>query len=278
MIRMKDCDVGEPSPVDDEWITREGVSRPPEGVECRLAAFVLLLRIMVVLESVLDVSPSRHSSQDNNSFLARVSSRHRGGAMNMMHEELALLDEIHGSVPKVWAHSQETLGCGDPIRVTQAERLHCAEMWVRMLVWRHRFAEVVASASPSAGADGGSNGVFGGGGGVFGEGDGGEGEREQGEGEIQAMGAAHHCALQIIHTHLAVATKGLMTYCTCSFSHFLCSSSLYCALPTPALPLRYPTLPSLSPSPSHPLPIPAIFPSPPLPALVFSTPISLTLN
>lgn len=158
MIRMKDCDVEEPNPVDDEWITREGVSRPPEGVECRLAAFVLLLRIMVVLESVLDVSPSRHSSQDNNSFLARVSSRHRGGAMNMMHEELALLDEIHGSVPKVWAHSQETLGCGDPIRVTQAERLHCAEMWVRMLVWRHRFAEVVASASPSAGADGGSNG------------------------------------------------------------------------------------------------------------------------
>ncbi|KAJ6453418.1 fungal-specific transcription factor domain-containing protein [Mycena vitilis] len=42
MLRLRDCDVGEPRAVDDEWITREGVGVPvlPAGTACRMAAFV----------------------------------------------------------------------------------------------------------------------------------------------------------------------------------------------------------------------------------------------
>ena len=57
MIRLRDCDVGEPAIVDDEFITRESdVSAQPSGTESPNERIcVCVLRIMVVMESVVDV-------------------------------------------------------------------------------------------------------------------------------------------------------------------------------------------------------------------------------
>jgi Fungal specific transcription factor domain len=189
LIRLRDCDVPEPAPVDDEFITREAVGVPPQGTECRMGAFVCVLRYMVVLESVLDVPPTL-STGDASPFMLRATSVLSGSRrFKDMHEEEALLDDIHRSIPSFWAHSTETLASGDTIRLTQAVRLHCAEQFVRLLIYRHRFSELMAERTS------------------------GNTEEEPCEQEREAFIAAQNSALQIISTHLQIAKKGLMTYC-----------------------------------------------------------------
>ncbi|KAF9481770.1 hypothetical protein BDN70DRAFT_875903 [Pholiota conissans] len=188
MLRLRDCDVSEPSPVDDEFITREAVGVPPPGTECRLSAFIVSLRIMVVLEAVLDVPPARQA-EDSSSFLLRATNVLSGvRRFKEMREEEALLDDIHRKIPPYWTHSPETLSSEDTIRLTQAERLHCAEQFVRLLIYRHRFSEMVAERTS------------------------GPVEEEQTEAEKEALLAAHNSALQIIGAHVHIAKKGLMTY------------------------------------------------------------------
>ncbi|KAG5636605.1 hypothetical protein H0H81_007430 [Sphagnurus paluster] len=189
MLRLRDCDVSEPAPVDDEFITHEAVGTPPAGTECRLSAFICSLRIMIVLESVLDVPPARCFGESG-SFLQRATHVLSGSRrFREMREEEALLDDIHRNIPPFWAHSTETLTSEDTIRVTQAERLYCAEHFVRLLIYRHRFSELMAERT-SGGAD----------------------DSLPGEQEKAALVAAQNSALQIITTHLHVAKKGLMTY------------------------------------------------------------------
>ncbi|KAJ3767159.1 hypothetical protein FB446DRAFT_822305 [Lentinula raphanica] len=72
IIRLRDCDVGEPAAVDDEFITKDGLGVPPLGTECRMTAFISAIRIMAVLESVTDVPPIHQSSSP---FLARATAR-----------------------------------------------------------------------------------------------------------------------------------------------------------------------------------------------------------
>jgi len=189
MIRLRDCDVGEPAPVDDEFITRDGLTVPSPGTESRMSAFICSLRILTVLESVLDFPPARQLG-DSSPFLLRSTAVLSGSRRSKeLREEEALLDEIHRSIPPYWAHSPETLASEDTIRLTQAERLHCVEQFVRLLIYRQRFSELVAERT--------SGGI----------------EEEQSEVEKEATIAAHNSALQIVAAHLHVATKGLMTYC-----------------------------------------------------------------
>lgn len=190
MIRLRDCDLGEPAIVDDEYITREGVGIQPPSVESRMSAFVNCVRIFVVLESVLDVPPPR-TFGDGSPFLTRATQTLIGFRRQKdLREEEALLDEICRSTPAHWAHSVETMASDDVLRVTQAERSHCAEQFVRMLIHRHRFSEMVAEKAFNQTA-----------------------AEEQSEAECEAMRVAHSCALQIVSSHLHIAAKGLMTYC-----------------------------------------------------------------
>ncbi|KAH6879591.1 fungal-specific transcription factor domain-containing protein [Coprinopsis sp. MPI-PUGE-AT-0042] len=188
LLRLRDCDIAEPAPVDDEYITREGVGSPPPGSSCRMGAFITTVQIMVVLEAVLDVPPARHSDSSNSFLLKATNLLHGVRKFKPMHEEEALLDEIHRSIPPYWAHSAETLASDDTIRLTQAVRLHCAEQYVRLFIYRHRFSEMVAERTS------------------------GPIEEEQTDQEKEALAAAHNAALQIIGSHLHVAKKGLMTY------------------------------------------------------------------
>jgi len=197
LLRLRDCDVAEPAPVDDEFITREGVGMPPLGTECRLSAFIVSLRIMVVLEAVLDVPPARQSD-DSNSFLRRATHVLSGGRrFKEMREEEALLDDIHCKIPTYWAYSPETVNSEDTIRMTQATRLHCAEHFVRLLIYRHRFSELVAERTAGSGV-----------------------EEQQTELEKESLISAHNSALQIVGAHLHIAKKGLMTYCASLFLSF----------------------------------------------------------
>ncbi|KAG1779952.1 fungal-specific transcription factor domain-containing protein [Suillus placidus] len=174
MIRLRDTDIGEPIVVDDEFITHDGVLSQPAGTESRMSAFIASVRIMVVMESVLDIPPPRDRTGDSSTDLR---------------EEEALLDEIRRSIPPYWAHTSATLASDDVIRVTQAVRLHCAEQYVRMLIHRHRFSNFVAERAYSASM-----------------------EEDLVDVEKEEMSAAQSCALQIISSHMQVAGKGLMTY------------------------------------------------------------------
>lgn len=205
MIRLRDCDVAEPAIVDDEFITRESIGTQPAGTESRMNAFVSVLRIMTVMESVVDVPPSRNLG-DTSPFLLRASSVLSGGQRRKeLREEEALLDDIHQSIPAYWSHSSETLASSDVIRITQAERLHCAEHYVRMLINRHRFSDLVAERVYN-----------------------GTGEDEQSELEREATAAAHSCALHIVSAYLHIAAKGLMTYCGLHFQHDFVAHYLIC--------------------------------------------------
>ncbi|KAJ7445972.1 fungal-specific transcription factor domain-containing protein [Mycena galericulata] len=194
MLRLRDCDVGEPAPVDDEYITRDGVGTPvlPPGTACRMAAFVCALRILVVLESVLDVPPARDPAPGPAAFLVRAAAL-LGGARRVreLRDEEALLDEVHRGVPPFFAHTPDTLASEDTIRLTQAVRLHCAEQFVRLLIYRHRFSELVAERTSAADP---------------------QLRPPQSEVERDAMVKAHYSALQIVASHLLIAKKGLMTY------------------------------------------------------------------
>lgn len=187
LVRLRDCDVSEPAAVDDEFITRDSVGPQPTETPSRMGAFLCVLRLLVVLESVLDTPPPKDFG-DTSPFLRRATStlagfrRHKG-----LREEEMLLDEVCSAVPAYWRHSPDTLASEDVIRVTHAERVHCLSLFIRMLIMRHRFSDLVAERAAI-------------------------GEQEQNEQERDAMTVAHSSALQLISTQLQIAQKGLMTY------------------------------------------------------------------
>jgi Fungal specific transcription factor domain len=213
MIRMRDCDVEEPAAVDDEFITQDGIGTQPPGTVSRMSAFMCVTRVFVVMESVLDVPPSRHLGETS-PFLSRATAILSGSRRRReLREEEALLDEVCRSVHPHWAHTVEVMSSDDVIRVTQAERFHCAEQFVRMLIYRHRFSELVAERLHN-------------------------GDEEQSEAEGEAIRAAHECTLRIVAAHLHIAAKGLMTYCEwrtglVSFIDFQFRRHRWCSCYTP---------------------------------------------
>ncbi|KAH7091758.1 fungal-specific transcription factor domain-containing protein [Auriculariales sp. MPI-PUGE-AT-0066] len=184
MLRLRDCDVGPPSAVGEDFTTGD----MPQGLPSPAEAFLYVTRIYVVLEGVLSsVAPlaghedpflqraagvlvgdahgnahthnhSAHSTPSADSTppppppefepeSARSTSPQRPThttATHMLMAEEMLLDHILGSIPTHWAPSAETLGSPDVLRVTQATRVLCMERFVRMLIHRHRLGVCVA--------------------------------------------------------------------------------------------------------------------------------------
>jgi hypothetical protein len=188
LVRLRDCDVSEPAAVDDEFITRDYIGPQPTETPSKMRAFICVLRLLVVLESVLDAPPPKDFG-DTSTFLKRATStlsgfrRHKG-----LREEETLLDEVCSAIPAYWRHSPDTLASEDVMRVTHAERIYCLSLFIRMLIMRHRFSDLVAERVA-------------------------DNEQEQSDRERDAMTVAHSVALQLISTYLQVAQKGLMTYC-----------------------------------------------------------------
>lgn len=57
--------------------------------------------------------------------------------------EEQLLEDWVSILPKHWHYDVECVESKDPIRITQAERLHCLEHLVQMIMYRHRFSGFV---------------------------------------------------------------------------------------------------------------------------------------
>jgi hypothetical protein len=192
MIRLRDCDIDEPAAVDDEYITIHGLGVQPPDVPSRMGAFVALCRLAVVMDAVLDTPPSRTFTDAPNSFLNRATRVIGGAKRNAdLRDEEALLNEVVRSISPHWTHSPETLASDDVVRVTQAERLHCFEYYIRMLIYRHRFS-VHAAARVAKNVD-----------------------MPKSEAEKDAIRGVHHCGTRIVQVHLNIAARGFMTYCTC---------------------------------------------------------------
>jgi len=101
LLCLRDCNVVEPTPVDDDYITREIIVTPPPGIECRMSAFLVLLWIMVVLESVLDVPPACKSDQSDSFLLCATNLLHGIRKFRPMREEEAFVGRIASSGGKV---------------------------------------------------------------------------------------------------------------------------------------------------------------------------------
>ena len=166
---LRDCDVSEPIILDDEHITAEGLGEQPEGNKSRICAFVAAIRLHVVLEGVVSpvsplLSPSvcyadllESISQLDGSiipsdfarspFLSRaalvIAKRHPQS--EALREEEALLEEWVRLLEPHWNYSPETIASKDPIRITQAERLHCLENLVKM----RQCKQLAPSVSPA---------------------------------------------------------------------------------------------------------------------------------
>jgi len=95
LFHLRDCNVAELTLVDDNYIMRKAIVTPPPGIECRMSAFLVSLRIMVVLESVLDVPPACESDQSDSFLLCTTNLLHGMQKFRLMQEEEVLLDEIH---------------------------------------------------------------------------------------------------------------------------------------------------------------------------------------
>ncbi|TFY62298.1 hypothetical protein EVJ58_g3957 [Rhodofomes roseus] len=211
----------------DDYDVFDPIEDEPAETETRMSAFVSCIRMFIVLESVVDIPPPRPIGEGCSAFLARASSvLGPFKRMGDLREEEAMLDEIVRSIPPHWAHSVETMTSDDVLRVTQANRLHCAQQYVRMLIHRHRFSEMVAERTQM-------------------------GTIEQTDAEVEAMRAAHACALQIISSHLHIAAKGLMTYYGVHVIHQLTAAGrtlvavLLCCQPENMQPLIAPGLEAL---------------------------------
>lgn len=191
MIRMRDCDVGEPVAVDDEFITHEVIGEQPSGIASRIEVFMAVVKVFVVLESVLNRMALNPVGRASPLFVRAANMASGGAHCQELVEEESLLNDICQSISPHWVYSVETMSSGDVIRVTQAERFHCVEQFVRMLIHRHRFQELLAERWYN-------------------------GSEEQSEAEMKAIVDAHTCTLQIVTAHIHIATKGLMTYCESS--------------------------------------------------------------
>lgn len=120
----------EPLIVDDEQLTPDGVTPDTLGTKgnehkSRLCAFVAAIRLHVILEGVLDAATSP-STFPTSPFLARAAATiARRSNTHDLREEEDLLKEWERILPRYWQYDNETTNSRDPVRITQAERLHC---------------------------------------------------------------------------------------------------------------------------------------------------------
>lgn len=206
LVRLRDCDVPEPSPVDDEFITKSGIVLPPPGSPPpRMTAFIAALRLFVVMESVLDTPPPSRTNRLD--FFAHAANTLTGfNRHTLLNEEEALLDEVVNAIDTYWQCTSEVdVGPGGGERViqtTQSHRLRCLEQWIRMLIHRHRLATVIATSEYNPTNDDVGLAIHV----VF------TAAHTFVQVETQEMIACQQASINIIHSQLQMATHGLMGF------------------------------------------------------------------
>ena len=206
LVRLRDCDVPEPSPVDDEFITKSGIVQPPPGsAPPRMTAFIAALRLFVVMESVLDTPPP--SRPNRLGFFAHAANTLTGfNRHTLLNEEETLLDEVVSTIDPYWQCTSEVdVGPGGGehvIQTTQTHRLRCLEQWIRMLIHRHRLATAIVTSEFNPTNDDVGLPVWI----VF------SAAHFFVQVETQEMIACQQAAINVIHSQLQMATHGLMGF------------------------------------------------------------------
>jgi len=113
-------------------------------------------------------SSTQPSNFATSPFLARAASTiaRRSSNVGSLDDEESLLEEWSRLLPRYWHYDTETTNSRDPVRITQAERLHCVcsclfpnqKLWadeqlehlVKMIIYRHRFSGFVAMPASTA--------------------------------------------------------------------------------------------------------------------------------
>lgn len=100
------------------------------------------------VQGVID-SATQPSKFETSPFLAKAAAiiAHRPRKDTLKDDE-ALLEEWTKILPKYWQYDSETANSRDPIRITQAERLHCVSRVERSGMDCH--AELINSLSTSS--------------------------------------------------------------------------------------------------------------------------------
>lgn len=244
LIRARDCDVGEPASVDDEFITNEGIGTQPHGIPSRMGSFIATVRYYIVLESVLDLPPfpspsnmavqqlslpdhhppntlspmSLHPPHQHQLFFpSTCSSSPLPPPLQLPSAHpsispypspsylLSTLATLRSCLPQYWAHTPETLASEDVIRITQAVRLHCLERFIGMLLWRGRLSAVISSVSKEDDASSLNSASLSASDEAL--------TLKMGDEEKEALKQCYAHAREIVAAYLCTATKGLMTYC-----------------------------------------------------------------
>jgi hypothetical protein len=84
--------------------------------------FIMLMELQGVIDSA-----TQPSSFPTSPFLAQAAAiiARRHSQNESLRDEESLLDEWTRILPRYWHYDAETADSRDPIRITQAERLHC---------------------------------------------------------------------------------------------------------------------------------------------------------
>lgn len=86
-------------------------------------------------QGVID-SSTQPSSFSTSPFLARAASTiaRRSPDVGSLDDEESLLEEWSRLLPRYWHYDTETANSRDPVRITQAERLHCVRRSLSSLI------------------------------------------------------------------------------------------------------------------------------------------------
>ena len=162
LLRLRDLDLDEPSPVDDVFITAEGgIGVQPDDRTSLMAGFVAAVRLHMVLERTYvlrfacahDSCLRMNRAQREFSVPPTTFSELAAGPMTYFstaQDELDLLQRATDGLSGDWSYTSEVVVDPDSVRFFQKTRVFMLRSFVRLLIARHQFSEWLELSSETS--------------------------------------------------------------------------------------------------------------------------------
>lgn len=149
LLRLADCDVSEPLPVDDAYITEaQGVQPWPEESPSVMAGFVASIRLHVILErAVTRINDVSREDGPRTSFLKMALATSQPSSH--LYDEITLTEQFASGLPGDWAFTPLTITQEDNVHFFRKTRAFTLQHFIRLLVARHRFLTLLSGSSGS---------------------------------------------------------------------------------------------------------------------------------
>ncbi|KAJ9098748.1 hypothetical protein QFC21_004396 [Naganishia friedmannii] len=149
LLRLADCDVSEPLPVDDAYITEaQGVQPWPEESPSVMAGFVASIRLHVVLErAVTRINDVSREDGSRTSFLKMALATSQPSSH--LYDEINLTEQFASGLPGDWVFTPLTITHEDNVHFFRKTRAFTLQHFIRLLVARHRFLTLLSGSSGS---------------------------------------------------------------------------------------------------------------------------------